>query len=145
MFANEPLFKMQDGIETRWASPENPEGEKGNGGRENRGRKGAACFPLEPGEYKILAEEKNKSGTIRRIWITISDRTKTLLRGIKLDIFLGRLGQAGNKRPSGRFFRPWPRHHVHLRIGIVYKSRRQKLQLLYTDALQERNENSGYK
>lgn len=36
------LYVVPDGVETRWASPENPRGERGKGATANAGRKAAA-------------------------------------------------------------------------------------------------------
>ena len=48
------LYVVPPGVETRWASPENPRGERGQGGQENGGRKGAAFFVLEAGESRTI-------------------------------------------------------------------------------------------
>ncbi len=104
MFINEPLFKMPEGMETRWASPENPRAEKGKGGMVNRGRKRAACFPLEPGESRILAQEEGVSGTVRRIWVTISERNITTLRGLRLDFYWDGAQKPAVSAPIGDFF-----------------------------------------
>jgi len=62
------LYTLPDGIETRWASPENPEGEKGKGAQSNGGRKGRPAIPIKACEQITLAEVRGSSGTIRRIW-----------------------------------------------------------------------------
>ena len=49
MLGNE-MFKFPEGVVSRWASYENPDGAKGAGGKERNGRKGAAWFTLNPGE-----------------------------------------------------------------------------------------------
>jgi hypothetical protein len=90
--------------ETRWASPENWKGEKGAGGIENNGRKGSPCFTLKSGEKKILAEVNGYSGMIRRIWITISDLSPEMLRGIKLIMFWDNAGEPAVLAPLGDFF-----------------------------------------
>src|SRR5262245_51961742 len=81
------LYTIPDNIETRWASPENPKGEKGKAGSTNGGRKGSPSFALKAGEQRILAEASGTSGTLRRIWITINDRSPKMLRGLRLDFF----------------------------------------------------------
>ena len=48
--ASNPLYVVPKGVETRWASPENPTGEKGSAARSNGGRKGSAFFPLRAGK-----------------------------------------------------------------------------------------------
>ena len=61
------LYVVPDGVETRWASPENPTGERGKGASTNGGRKGSAFFPLKAGEQRTLAEANSGSGMVRRI------------------------------------------------------------------------------
>jgi len=83
------LFNMPDGIESRWASPENWHGEKGAGGKELAGRKGSSCFALKAGESKVLAHAEGTSGTVRRMWVTINNRSPKMLRGLRLDMYWG--------------------------------------------------------
>lgn len=98
------LFNMKHDLETRWASPENPSGTKGGGGKALGGRKGLPSFPLEPGECRVLAEEPAASGTIRRIWITINNRSKLFLRGLKLSFYWDQHEQPAVSVPLGDFF-----------------------------------------
>lgn len=44
------------GTHTRWISPENPTGAKGNGGRTNHGAKGRAFIVVPPGEVKVYLD-----------------------------------------------------------------------------------------
>ena len=39
------LYEMPEGVESRWASGENPTGEKGKAGQTNAGRKGSPTVP----------------------------------------------------------------------------------------------------
>ena len=80
----QPLYSFPGGVETRWASPENPTGDKGRGAEANAGRKGSPSFSLKAGEQHVLAEVSGRSGTVRRIWMTLSNRTPKLLRGIRV-------------------------------------------------------------
>jgi len=95
MSSEGPLYVMPEGVETRWASPENPKGEKGKAGQANAGRKGRPCLPLKPRERVVLAEARHTSGTVRRIWMTIGDRSPRMLRGLRLDCYWD-----GAKRPA---------------------------------------------
>ena len=74
MEIHDELFTIRSDLETRWASPENIRGEKGRGGRSNAGRKGSPCLGVIPGAVHTLATAEG-SGTIRRIWMTLSDRS----------------------------------------------------------------------
>ncbi|HYE14649.1 MAG TPA: hypothetical protein VD968_09440, partial [Pyrinomonadaceae bacterium] len=78
--AAQSLFEMPEGVETRWASSENQRGEKGKGGQANAGRKGSPTVPIRAGESRVLAEVSGSSGTVRRIWMTIPDRSPRMLR-----------------------------------------------------------------
>ena len=87
LFENTSLFTKPDGIETRWASPENFKAEKGKAGQSSGCRKGSPFFSLEAGESYVLAEEKEVSGTVYRIWVTVDDRDITMLRGLRFDFY----------------------------------------------------------
>ena len=98
------LFRMEEGVQTRWASPENPKGEKGGACRGNDGRKRSACYPIPPGESRVLAEAAGTSGTVRRIWITIGDRSPKMLRGMRLDMYWDGASKPAVSAPLGDFF-----------------------------------------
>lgn len=98
------LFVLPEGVETRWASPENWTGEKGAGGRGNAGRKGSPAFPLSAGETRTLAEVAGSSGIIRRMWFTIMDRSPLMLRGLRLDIYWDGAEAPAVSAPLGDFF-----------------------------------------
>jgi len=99
-----PLYTIPDGVETRWASPENPAGEKGVAAQENGGRKGRPSVPVAAGQSITLAEVRGRSGTVRRIWITISDRSPQMLRGLRIDMFWDGASKAAVSAPLGDFF-----------------------------------------
>lgn len=61
------LFEMPENVESRWASGENPKGEKGKGAQANGGRKGSPTVAIKAGESRVLAEVSGVSGTVRRI------------------------------------------------------------------------------
>jgi hypothetical protein len=98
------LYRLPKGVKTRWASPENRDAAEGAGGRENAGRKGSPLFYLPAGAGQILAEVVGQAGTLRRIWITISDRTPRMLRGVRLDIFWDGSDKPAVSVPLGDFF-----------------------------------------
>jgi hypothetical protein len=98
------LFVLPEGVETRWASPENPKGLRGQAGQANAGRKGRPCVPLKAGEALVLAEANNTSGTIRRIWITIDNRSPQMLRGLKIECFWDGATTPAVAAPIGDFF-----------------------------------------
>jgi len=98
------LYTVPDGVETRWASPENPSGERGQGAPTNGGRKGAAFFPLKAGESRTLAEVKSGSGMVRRIWMTLNNRSPKMLRGLRLDMYWDGARLPAVSAPLGDFF-----------------------------------------
>ena len=104
MFDSNPLYMIPEGVETRWASGENPEGAKGQAGRKNHGRKGSACQPIKPGQTVTLAEVKGSSGTIRRFWATMVSRQPKFMRGMRLDFYWDGVEKPSFSVPFGDFF-----------------------------------------
>jgi hypothetical protein len=97
------LYEMQD-VETRWASPENPTAEKGRAGVAGGGRKGSPTIPIKAGQSVVLAEAKDTSGMVRRIWMTMPDRSPQMLRGLKLEMFWDGAATPAVSAPVGDFF-----------------------------------------
>jgi hypothetical protein len=102
--SGQTLYTIPDGVEMRWASPENPGGERGKGASANDGRKGSAFFPLKAGESRTLAEVKAGSGIVRRIWMTLNDRSPKMLRGMRLDMYWDGAREPAVSAPLGDFF-----------------------------------------
>lgn len=98
------LYTFPEGVETRWASPENPGGEKGKGAPTSAGRKGRPAVPIKAGERLTLAEVHGSSGTVRRVWATINDRSPAMLRGLKIEMFWDGAATAAVSAPFGDFF-----------------------------------------
>lgn len=89
----------------RWASPENPSGAPGQGGRENSGAKGRPFETIRAGQSLTLADIQG-AGVIRRMWITIGDRSPTMLRALKLEMFWDGAATPAVAVPFGDFFGP---------------------------------------
>jgi Protein of unknown function (DUF2961) len=104
MLFAQSLYSSPAGVETRWASPENPTGEKGKAARANAGRKGRASIPVKAGEQVTLAEVQGTSGSIRRLEATISDRSPAMLRGLKIEMFWDGASKPAVSAPFGDFF-----------------------------------------
>jgi len=109
------LFVYPKGVQTRWVTAENPNAEKGGGGKTKGGRKGSPCFGLNPGESRVIAEVKGKSGMVRRIWGTIlgsweagpaeeRQRLGKMLRGARIDIYWDGSDKPAVSAPLGDFF-----------------------------------------
>ena len=101
--APSPLYQYQPQQQTRWASPENPTGGRGIGGRENRGAKGHAFETIPVGGSHVLADIEG-AGTIDRIWMTIEDRSPEALRGLRLEMFWDGAATPAVSVPLGDFF-----------------------------------------
>lgn len=103
-------------LETRWACAENPKGAKSGACRpETRlyaphaqmthDRKTSPCLaPLKDKQTHILAESSEGPGTVRRIWITLSDRSSKMLRGLRLECFWDGASEPAVSVPLGDFF-----------------------------------------
>lgn len=97
------LYSIPDGTESRWISFENPTGEKGVGGMENKGAKGHPFDRINAGESKVLLDISG-SGIIRRMWFTIQDQEPEMLRSLKLEMFWDNADKPAVSVPFGDFF-----------------------------------------
>ena len=98
------LYELPEGVESRWASPENPTGQKGRAGTAAGGRKGSPTIRITAGTSVVLAEVKNTSGMVRRIWMTMPDRSPQMLRGLRLEMFWDGAATPAVSAPVGDFF-----------------------------------------
>jgi hypothetical protein len=96
---------------TRWSSPENWAAVPGAGGQSRNGRKGSPCFTIQPGETKVIAEEKKACGMVRRIWMTLwnlrqeeEDKWHIALRGVRLRCYWDGSEMPAVDVPIGDFF-----------------------------------------
>jgi hypothetical protein len=95
---------VPSGVETRWISPENPTGEKGVGGKSNKGAKGNAFYIIQPGETKVLMDVKG-SGIIQRIWMSGTiGRRKAPRREVRIDMYWDDAKKPAVSAPIGDFF-----------------------------------------
>ncbi|HVF10792.1 MAG TPA: glycoside hydrolase family 172 protein, partial [Abditibacteriaceae bacterium] len=97
------LFAIPNKVHTRWASAENDEARTGAGGQANFGRKGSPSRSLASGESLTLAHAAGM-GTVRRMWITINDRSPHMLRGLVLRMFWDGEEKPAVEAPFGDFF-----------------------------------------
>lgn len=96
------IWKVADG-ETRWASWENPDGRKGQGGTENRGAKGHPFDRLAAGDSVVLMHHEG-AGMVSRIWLTIDDRSEEMLRGLRIRCYWDGAAVPAVDVPLGAFF-----------------------------------------
>lgn len=100
---NNPLFQYKDGWKSRWSSPENLNGLKGEGGKENNGAKGHPFDTIGVGKSLTLLDV-NGMGIVNRIWITVSDQSAETLRGLKIEMFWDNEKKPAVSAPLGDFF-----------------------------------------
>lgn len=96
------LYRMQD-VQTRWTSFENPTGGKGQAATANLGTKGHPYDVVKAGETKTLLNVQG-SGVIRRIWMTMLDKSPRMLRGMRLDMYWDGATAPAVSVPLGDFF-----------------------------------------
>ena len=97
------LYEKPSNVETRWVSFENPSGKRGEGGVENKGAKGHPFDSILAGETKTLLDIK-ASGSVRRIWLTINDRSPVMLRSLHLKMYWDGAEVPAVSVPLGDFF-----------------------------------------
>lgn len=97
------LYTFPADIETRWTSFENSSGARGAGGSENKKAKGHPAEFMAPGETKTLLNFTG-AGTIRRIWITVSNRSQANLRALKIEMYWDGAAKPAVSVPLGDFF-----------------------------------------
>lgn len=97
------LFEKPQGVQTRWISFENTGAGRGHAGLENQGAKGHAFDTVAAGETKTLLDIAG-SGAIRRIWVTISDRSSEMLRSLWIRMYWDGAQEPAVAAPIGDFF-----------------------------------------
>jgi hypothetical protein len=90
--------------QTRWASFENPDGAKGAAASSNHGAKGRAFEPVPARETVTLLDYSEGAGVIKRIWITVSDRSPDMLRSLIIRCYWDGAKKPSVKAPLGDFF-----------------------------------------
>jgi hypothetical protein len=96
-----PCF-VDERIDSRSVSPENPTGERSAGGMSHGGRKDAART-LSPGEKIILADIKGP-GTLRHIWMALPWGRPESMRALRLEGFYDRMSEPSISVPVCDFF-----------------------------------------
>src|SRR6185369_16252109 len=96
------LFEYSS-MQPRWSSPENRNGEKGAGGKENNSAKGHPYDTIASGKSYALLDIQG-AGVINRMWITINDRSPRMLRALKIEMFWDNEVKPAVSVPFGDFF-----------------------------------------
>lgn len=100
---SQELYKHPENVETGWVSFENISGDKGNGGKENKGAKGKAFDVIQAGETKVLMNV-NGAGIIQRMWMTINERSPVMLRSLVINMYWDNASRPAVSVPLGDFF-----------------------------------------
>lgn len=97
------LYTFNPDFSPKWISFENPTGEKGKGGHENNKAKGHPCDDI-PAHTAITLMDYNGTGLIQRIWLTISDRSAFMCRGLIINMYWDGQSKPAVSAPIGDFF-----------------------------------------
>lgn len=97
------LYRKPAGVQTRWASFENPTAGKNLGGKRNRGAKGYAFDGIVPGDTKTLLDTRG-SGIVTRIWMTLAPHTPEMLRSLTIRMYWDDAATPAVVAPLGDFF-----------------------------------------
>ncbi|HUQ67779.1 MAG TPA: glycoside hydrolase family 172 protein [Flavitalea sp.] len=100
---NNLIYAYHQDIETRWSSAENLNGIKGSGGKENNGAKGHPTDNINAGTTRTLLDIQGQ-GIINRIWFTINDRSLTMLRSLKIEMYWDNETKPAVSVPVADFF-----------------------------------------
>lgn len=97
------LFEYPEAeVESRWYTPENPQGIKGKGGMANQGAKGSPFGTIAAGETVSLLNIEG-SGIVQRMWITLSEFDPVSLRALRLDMYWDQAATPAVSAPLGDF------------------------------------------
>src|ERR1700675_3545064 len=94
---------IDERLDCRSVSFENPTGSRGGGGKTSRGRKGRRFHIFEPGEKVVLADIAGR-GTLRHIWMTLGSWPPEVMRALRLEVFYDGLSEPSISAPILDFF-----------------------------------------
>lgn len=97
------IYTMPSGMQSRWASSENPEGKEGAAAKENQGAKGHAFDEIKAHDSLELLNIKG-AGMIQHIWLTVDDRSPEMLRALKIKMYWDETLEPAVSAPLGDFF-----------------------------------------
>ena len=100
---NRPIYQFDEHSASRWFSFENPTGQPGAGAKENNGAKGHPCDDI-PAHTSVDLMNYKGTGIIRRIWLTINDRSAYMLRGLVINMYWDGAEKPAVSAPIGDFF-----------------------------------------
>ena len=98
------MYKKQKNVETRWVTPENPTGGRGNGGKIGNGGKGRPFNYILPNDELVLCDIKD-CGVINTIWMTVNCHSEPLmLRSLRIEMYWDDAKTPAVSAPLGDFF-----------------------------------------
>ncbi len=93
-----------EGIHTRWVSPENPDGFKGEGGKLNKGAKGNPFYIVAPGAKQVILDVEGP-GIVQRMWMSGSIAANAeQRRAVRIDMYWDGAVKPAVSAPIGDFF-----------------------------------------
>jgi hypothetical protein len=101
--AAQALYQLPPGVQSRMASPENPAAAKGQGARTNHGAKGHAFESIPAHGHAVLLDTRG-AGVIRRIKLTVDDRSSKMLRSLRIAMYWDGAKKPAVSAPLGDFF-----------------------------------------
>jgi hypothetical protein len=95
--------KIDESLDSRASTFENPTGGLGAGGASHDGRKGSPSRRLDPGEEVTLADVRGP-GVIRHIWMTFPPAPPEVMRAMWMEVFYDGADEPSISVPSLDFF-----------------------------------------
>jgi hypothetical protein len=110
------ICRIDQSLDSRAVTFENPTGGRGSGGSESAGRKGRPMRTLAAGETVVLADLIGP-GTLRHIWMTFPPAPPEVMRALWMEVYYDGLDEPSVAVPCLDFFgmplgRPVPYHSV---------------------------------
>jgi len=110
------ICRIDQSLDSRAVTFENPTGGRGAGGREAAGRKGRPKHSLGPAETVVLAD-LDGPGTLRHVWMTFPPAPPEVMRALWLEVYYDGLDEPSVAAPCLDFFglplgRPVPYHSL---------------------------------
>jgi hypothetical protein len=102
---NSEIYSLPKDVKSRWASFENIDAIKGEGGKVGKGAKGYPYHVIQPGESVTLLDVKG-TGVINRIWMTFDDlyHLESERRSMKIEMFWDGSDKPAVSAPVEDFF-----------------------------------------
>lgn len=97
------IYLMPESAHSAWTSSENPNGMKGFGAKENMGAKGHAFDKIAAHDSINLLNYEG-AGAVKRITITVDNRTDTMLRLLRIAMYWDGAERPAVSAPLGDFF-----------------------------------------